>query len=531
MNRHRLPISILAAVLIGGSAVRLVDLGQASFNGDELDHVYAARSIQQGAGAILPSGNEYRRGSDITRIVSFTLGDAGSAETAARLPSAILGIAGLLLIAWVGWRLGGPWTAVWTALLLGIYPQAIIQSRMTRFYTYQLLFGLVALYAGWRPLRRAGAREEPSASEWRADWAWAVVAVAALLLALRVQLTTLTIGLAWAACVVLAAIADGVAGGLGRWRRSVPMQLTGLGFLGLLAFAAVRPGVVGHLIVRAVYVPAWTNPGAILSYYWWLADVFPVLMSLLPLALLAVYLRDRRLAVYLGVWFALPVLLHSLVFPWKGERYILLAVPALFLAGAIGASDGLGALRRELAARLPAGAGAGRLSTAVVAAIALFALATTPAFNRARRIPAIPKAIDWPAALERIEALPGARELPLGSSIGLPALYYWGRVDFVVGSDFLQQPGNRDGRPDMSGALSPQGTPDWYSGAPVLTTPDAIRARYPEAPGIVFAIDTDRWTYDNIDPDLREILRTEGRELCGGRCGSLLLYLWTPERS
>lgn len=529
MNPKALPLLLIAAIVTAGAYVRFVQLDRANFNGDELDHYYAARSIESGGPPLLPSGSVYARSIDFTRMVGFSLRYVEPPELATRLPSTLFGLLSLVLIAAIAWRIAGPWAAVWATALLAIFPEAIVQSRMTRFYTYQLCCGLIALYTGWRSLEGVGTRDDPTVAEWRRAWLWGLVTVVAFYLGTRVQLTTLSVAAAWCVAVIIGAGADLVKRGLHAWRRSFPIQAAAVILTCAVVAMLASPSTVAHAVARSQYVGAWSGPGRALAYYYALSNDLPLIVSLLPLIYLVVIFKNPRLGLYLGIWFAVPLLLHSWVFPWKGIRYILLTLPAMFIATAIAAETAYGATRRWLDARLreggwpePRARGSSALGVALIAG---FVILTTNAFNSARRIPDIPKPIDWKAAAAIIDSLQQAPNVRIGSSMALPALYYWGSVDFVVGTDFLKQPRAGTGVVE----IHPQGTPDWYSGAPTLTEPAAIRRHFPDAPQFIVGVDTDRWKFGNIEQSLRDALIAEGVELCRGRCGDLLLYLWSVD--
>jgi hypothetical protein len=93
-----------------------------------------------------------------------------------------------------------------------------------------------------------------------------------------------------------------------------------------------------------------------------------------------------------------------------------------------------------------------------------------------------------------------------------------------VGREFLEGPLDGELR------VRSEGVVDLYAGRPVLTTPQAIRSAFPAAPGVFIAIDPQQLRAGNIDPGLMPVLRSEGHELCQGRCASLLLYFWPLHR-
>lgn len=511
----------LAVVLLFGGWLRLADLGGPPFVGDELNHYYAATSLAAGNGPQLPSGNEYRRGLDFTQLVRGSMAIVDDPRTAARLPAALLGIISLGLIAAIGWKWGGPWAGVWAALLLAIYPEAVVHSRQTRFYTYQLCFGLIALYAGWKAI----APDEEPRPMVRA--AWLALASAGFLLALRVQLTTLSVITGWFFATALLAVRDVAVYGRRAWTR-FSVAIVSLSLIGGLGWVVLDSSTVGRLLAQASYVALWAGgaPGDLRSYYWELTDAFPVLVALAPVSFLAVWLRRPWLGVYLLSWFAVPLIAHTFLLPWKSERYVFLAIPGLLLATAVALAPGLGALSDRVARTIRAlrpGLGndwAVRIGWGTLMVVAIVPVLTSRALNDSLERPTPQPIRHWSTAAQII-AEAGLETVPLGSSQGLVALYHWPRLDFVVGTDFLEGR-NREPR------LRPVGSPDWYSGVPVLTKPESIRGSFPRARIFAIAVDRARWEYGNIDPDLREALMKEGENLCDDTCGHLLLFRWVP---
>lgn len=518
---RRLPLLVLVLVLLGGSYLRLAHLGRDSYGADELYQRFVAKALLAGEGPVLPSGAEYRRGLDVTRLVAVSMELLGPSQAAARLPTALFGVLNLILFAAVLWGLGGPWVAVWGTAFLAIDPETLSQSRHLRFYTYQLCFGLAALYTGWRALRNSAAPEPPARSEVVRQWLWAGLTVVLFALAARVQVVALTVAIGWGVCVALAALANLRARGWRHWRRNVPLQLTGLGVAGAALGLLLRPGAVLTLLRQSQQVDDFARPEAdnVLAYYHTLNDAFPLLVSLAPLLFLLVGLRRPRLGVYLFTWFAVPVLLHSVALPWKGMRFILLAMPALFAAAALVAAWGAGLLYRRLASRLARAGrpGAARaVAGAAVAGLALWLLATMPAFSRARRAVALPKYGGWEAAAAIARARPELAAVPLGSFQSLRALHYFGRSDFsLIEANTAAAPG--------AAGYSPPLRRFQYTAVPQVAQPE-IRARYAAA-GAVLLVVPER-LLPTLDPALRAALQSEAVELCAGRCEVIRLYHW-----
>ena len=536
MKRNWVGWVVLALVLLAGSYIRVVNLGDSDFGDDELFQFYVAESLERGEGPRLPSGREYLRGIDVSRLVQLSVRHLGPTHVAVRLPSTIFGILGLFLFAGILWTLGGPWVAVWGSLLLAIDPETLIQSRELRFYTYQMIFGLIALYFGWRTLRQAGARETPEHTTVVRQWVWAGITILSLLLAARIQVVSLSVAAGWGVCVAIAAAADVLARGWASWRRSVPVQLVAIGLVGAVLALLIRPDLVAEGIARSQTVPRWAIYGGELQrldYYYRLEGTFPVLLSLLPLIFVVVTLRNPRLGVYLATWFAVPMLLHSLAFPWKGQRFVLLAMPALFAAAAIAAAWGSTALcklvRRTAARwRLPSHLRK-PVANATVAAVSLGLIITTPAFHQMRktvRPSTSPANSQWTRTAEILRSRPDLAQVPIGTGYALHGLYYWDRLDFVVRINGLERSTYRTADGKWVVEYNPMGSPEYKAGRPVLTTPEAIRERFADAGSVLIAFSAGSVEAKNIEPSLYEVLEKEAEDLCRGRCGRTKLYHW-----
>ena len=546
MTRGRLPaLLVLLVVLVAGSWARLHDLGGPELSNDELDLYTVAGSMAAGHGPLLPSGREYARGGDISRLIVLARRVARDHETASRLPSALFGVLDLCLIAAIAWRTIGAWGAVWATLLLAIYPEAVQQSRNTRFYTYQLAFGLAALYTGWRaaaactpPADGVGDRGDGSGRRSRAvarGWGWVLVTLLALLLAMRIQVTTASVAAGWGTALAVLALLDLRRGGRAAWRASVPLQVTVVGLLGVVFVAALSPDTLVGYARLSQHLPPWArmDPSPPLTYYYALVEALPIVVSLTPIIFLTAIWRQPRFGIYLLCWFAVPLLLHSFVFPFRAQRFILLAVPALFLATAIAAVAAADSLRRVTQAALATRVGAERAAAAaalLVFVVALGATITTPAFSLARKADRESQRLHptrWRSVQQVLAGIPGSDTIPLGVTEAMQALHYIGRADFIVTLGTREQ-ALTIGFPLRDSSRAPLDTlvRDAYTGAPILETVPRIRARWPRAPAILLAVDPVRGMA-RLSPSLSAALR-DAEDLCAGRCDGMRLYLWRP---
>lgn len=535
--KHRIPLLLVVVILAGGCYLRFANLGLNTLASDEMNHYFVGQSLQQSGEPLLPSQTRYTRGLEYSTMVAAALPHFNQMEVAVRFPSAVIGSLCLLVFAVMAWRIAGPWAAVFGTLLLAIYPEGLRLSRFGRFYTLQLLAGLIAMYTGWRLLRDPLTPEELNRRRLLRDWGWALLTMIAFGYGASVQLTTISVAAGFFTFVAIIGLRDLRLLGRRAWAWSVPWQLTAIAASVGLVLLAARFDLARSLLQEARTMPMWARlsaegPGPISSYFRAISDDLPLVISLSPLIFIVAIFLNRRLGGLLLAWFAVPLFLHSVVFPWKSERYVLLAIPALFLATAIAASAGATALYRYLADRLehwqppmarPRGAA---LATVFIVCCAII---TTPAFNVAHRLVRLKQSAGWSESLALLEKRPELAALPIGSAQPLVALHYWRRLDFTVQRALLES-WSRDsttGGFDNPYRIKPMGSPDVYAGRPTLTTADAIRQQFGDRGGVVIGIDEKYLTFDNIDPTLRDALDREGRELCEGRCGSMRLYHWT----
>lgn len=537
MSTRALPLLVLTLVVLAGTYFRMADLGKSDFGADELYQVYAAQSLQEGNGPRLPSGRIYTRGIDVTHLVRLSVEQFGPSRWAVRLPSAFFGVLSLVAFAAVIWSMAGPWAAVWATALLAVYPEAVEQSRALRFYAYQLFWGILALYTGWRTLREAGLSTGPTRAQMLMHWGWAAMTLVFLSMAVRVQVVTLSVAAGWGVCVLLAAAADLFARGTTALRTSMPLQLTTAGVLALLLLLVTVPHELLGLVKRSQSVPAWAvaaGTGSPLTYYYSLSETYPILVGLLPLILLACIIWRPRLGLYFTIWFSVPLFLHSLIFPWKASRYVLLAMPALFGAAGVAAAWGAGSLRRWLAeagGRLSVSTlMRDRLASAFVGFASVVFWATMPAVSRVRSEIDSPSSQPWSVAASIVQSRPDLAGVPVGHMRPLHALMYFDRLDFIVKRSSLPALDDPGSVEEWQSVLAPPGTLDNEVGRPVLPTPDLIREWFRDAGSVLIGFDTTYVRIDNVDDELYRVLTAEADELCQGRCGRMNLYHWPLTR-
>lgn len=137
----------LVAVIMGGSSLLLWDLGFEGLQNDESVSVSAALGILESGAPEYPSGVWYTRSPLYHYLLAFFIALLGHTPETVRLPSAITGIAFLVMMYRVACDISSRRTvALLTVGLLAISPWEILMARSARFYILMQLFATAAIY-------------------------------------------------------------------------------------------------------------------------------------------------------------------------------------------------------------------------------------------------------------------------------------------------------------------------------------------------------------------------------------------------
>ncbi|MCK0168497.1 hypothetical protein MWU52_13105 [Jannaschia sp. S6380] len=378
---------IIAAVLVAAAFAMAFRVGLLGAPGefDEFYHLLAARGlVETGHPAILEG--EYRRGLLFTRMIAglFELTGRNGLGTA-RLISVLAGAAiPALLVLWVA-RAAGPWPAALAGLFAVLWPQAIIEAQLARFYAFHVLFflaGAIAMYAATVSIL-AGKRAR--------GLAFALLGVLCWGVALRLQVVTI---------IGIAAVLSGAAA------LSVPRVATtrsralALAVLVIAAAAgALAVAILTDLGAKAVAFYRWTpeHAAALRNYQGFYFDQMErgwgLLWYVTPLLALAAFRVRPGLTVYCGLAFAVCFVVHSFG-GMKALRYLSYAMPFLFVIWGLGLSAMAAGVARRFGGR-------GRAATLAVAMIVI--LLATPFGSRSLELAAgrgLPARGDWRGAAE-----------------------------------------------------------------------------------------------------------------------------------
>ncbi|MFH1279167.1 MAG: hypothetical protein ABIK65_12405 [Candidatus Eisenbacteria bacterium] len=484
----------VAAVILIALLVRLPNLGHTPFV-DELNHVLAARSFVEDGEMRLPGGGGYGRAKLFTHAVAALFRIFGESLAVARIPALLAGVA-LVTALFLWLRRNAGVLAAWIgALLFCFYPESIYLSQISRFYTLQALF----LWIGATQIYRIA--EDP---ENRETWLRAgAISVVSLLLAVHFQLLSL-IGAGCVAVWAGAALAPWIGAKARTSPRPAFLFAALLAAAALVLFLAWRSGRVAGLWDfyrnRADLWAAGSGDSR-RFYHWILLGLYPTIWPLFPFLAIFALLRRPRPASFAVTVFVLVFLIQSGA-SWKAERYLFYAMPYFFGAVGIALSDliSLTAGRwaegiRSLAGRRSLPMPAGRIATVLVAGALLIAAlwndATPIAWKMLTEedarwnLPQIYRGEpDWVAAEPTVRPYLDEGAALVASS-ALKALWAWGRIDYILSRDRLNDVGRKGPRKEMENW--------WKIARPVLSEVPSLERITAEHPLGIVVIEQGSW--------------------------------------
>ncbi|WP_394729131.1 hypothetical protein [Altererythrobacter sp. GH1-8] len=381
LNERRNPgfsltVWLVLGLLVLAFVLRLLGLSTREVHPDEWYHVLAGASWANGEGLTYVRGI-YDRAWPFTMATGLAHSWLGlDGFMAARFPSLLAGVVCVWLIYVLGKRTASPAVGLIAAAILAFDHMGIEWSQIGRFYTLQTacILGLACIFAG----PSFGA---PRAAPMRTLIA-VLVAAGIALLALLLQVISI-LGIA-GLVLFLFTRTPYFSIEFARtpsWQRTALAILIVVGFvIGMAGFVMMWPEL------RATQ--AWTAHEADNFMYYddYMRAMYGVLWPLTPLAVL-IGLSHSRKAILLALSVIIPVLLVQSLGGMKAPRYIMQAIPFIFLLWAVGLRSGFLWLAGMIRDRVPFGnIGPGRIvsNTAALAVLA-FALAGNLSFREAAK--------------------------------------------------------------------------------------------------------------------------------------------------
>jgi hypothetical protein len=414
-------------------AVRLIHVDHPGYY-DEFYHSLAASSML-GENSTAIQEFHYGRAPQFTWIVSLFFQLFGENLVTARLPSVLAGSASVLVLYLMARSVAGPVAGRVSALLLCFDPHAMFLSQICRFYALHgltFMLGSLALYYVIRgPLR---------------SWSTMTYALAAaILLVLSARLTPITsVGVAalilWAATDI-------------KWREWHSLPAIDRGILLLLMLCAA---VAAYKILPFSHISRYYQGAPIfLEDHRWapgyyverLLNFYPLILGLLPIAVLAGLRNFRRFTWFCAVIFGCVILVHSGAAA-KQMRYIYYVMPYMYaivgIASAV-AWPGLKRLSQQILIDIPPtrwapGSWQTALTLVLSTVVLLIAVMSNTGFRISHGMLSTTDA-EWPENYIRHKpsdweaATPLLRDIASGSDViissaGVKALYYLGHFDY-----------------------------------------------------------------------------------------------------
>ncbi len=535
LRENRIFVLLLVLIVLVGTILRFWSLDRQQMSSAELEYHYAARSVAQGSGPVLPSGESLNRGGLLIRSIASLQASLRDAESAARIPSAALGSIALIFFAGITWLIAGPWAALVATFLLAFHPESIRQSRTAGLYSFQQLCGVVALGAGWLATSQSAPQQKSRPADLARRWIWAVLAGFAFLLAGLAHLSAGTVLVGFAAWLLMLAAATVWINGPRAILGNLAAQLVIVGLLGGIALFIVEPNLLGLIRSKIADSSGTTGEtgGGAGFYISVLGSQFGWVLTLLPLLALLAFRKYTWLTLFLAFWFVVPLIEHSLLIARKEERMLLMATPALFMLAGLAVAEGREILARAINVHarewLPSYRSAVRAGDQITWAIIVFALVTLPAMAVSLRVPnegSTAAKAEWAALRRTLEATPAAANVPVGFTEPLVALQYLGRSDIAIGARLgaLLNPAATKRAWARFRPANDSVSLERFSGAVLGRTMNEIRSAFLPY-GEVYAVLDSRAPYTGmIDGSILAELDQNGVELCRGRCGHLRLY-------
>jgi hypothetical protein len=519
-------------VLIFATAWRLPGMFQ-EWAGDELYHFLAARQYLVDGTLSIGGGEPYSRGKALTLVAANLMRVFGQTAFVARLPALLCGsLAVAVLYLWIR-SYGERTAAVVAAFFLAVDPESVKLSQMVRFYTPQLLLFLIGVIATSELLERR--------RDLFATLAFAAVAAASLLFAYQLQVVTLIgiFGLGLYAALVMGQPL------LASAREAWPVRLVlllviavGLG----AGFQAFRSGFVGELLSLASYTDQWglesaRNPAFYVGH---MLDGYPGLWTAFGLAAVLAATRQLRLTLLCVSIFGTAFGVHSLL-AWKADRYLFYSIPFFFVVFGLAFARVAGpfaALVEGLVQRSPALRTRPRLAraarNAILAGVILFAALSHPALIRSVRSlfldpsyrhPGMGEgSISWSRASQVLKPLMKQTDAVVTTD-DLKAIYYLGRVDYVLHRDHLFENRSAEQGP------RPEFSIDVRINRPVVSEPASIaRLMACHESGLIVAQDWALGTSYWVPQDTRRFIAEHGEPIPLPPEWGISVFRWTTPR-
>ncbi len=341
---HRIQIyAMVFFILCIAALLRFAHLGDADFGLDEILHVHVAKELAEGKPPVLPSGQHYDRSLLFSSLVSVAGILGGFNEFALRVPSVMLGILLVFLVYWLTARWFSVPAGLVAAFMVTFSPIEIAHSREVRMYAlFQCLFLLVLFffYEGMNtsPHKSSSGnkvvkRIQEVGTIFQIRPFFLLTAMGLFFLAFETQHLILP-GLSGVLVYIF------VMGGLGWLMKDVSifnrLKYSTVCLVIVVGFASLTlliPEIQGKIVQSVTKVPPWNKEVAQNWQYYRhiLFDEYPIVFGSLAVSMGYCLAKKPGVSLFVCLAFAVPFLIHSIVFQQKTYRYILYILPLMYM--------------------------------------------------------------------------------------------------------------------------------------------------------------------------------------------------------
>lgn len=325
---------ILLIILGCAFFIRYLSLQEFTFNTDELNHLYSAKSILLCGKPLLPSGEQYNRALCFTYLCALSL-KIFHTDIAVRYFSLLFGLLTIFVLFILCRKWFGSMCAFIVATLLTLSPDSIILSFYCRMYAMQQFLYLAMIYVGFKWLEYNTSNDFFSLFKPMRRFVWLCVFLFVFVLAVHIQILSATILVVfWMYCFVMAIIVF-IQQGMLQLAKNKYTALIGISFLLVLAMLFYDYSFIYKIYHNCTTSLSWAKADTnnIRFYYHVFKHKYTLLWILYPLCLVIFLLdeRNKKKSILIALSFVVPFMVHSLFFATKTQRYIFYILPYLLI--------------------------------------------------------------------------------------------------------------------------------------------------------------------------------------------------------
>ena len=261
---------------------------------------------------------------------------------AARLPSVLFNI----LFIFSGYFIIKNWynknSAIIFCIIMGFSPYILQITRQSRMYTAFQLFYFLGTYLFWVGFERSGRIHSFEAfknmeQKYDINIIYIVIALIIFFVSYHFHQLTLTFAFVIWFYIVIVLFSNPSKISISeilKYKYGIALALSiGIALLILI----IHPGYYVSMLHGAIRLPGWKmgEHVDVKLFSWILRAESPIFFFLYPISTLYIIKKDFKKGLYIVLSFLIPFLLHSFVFKWKEERFMMYFYPFYILSIAV----------------------------------------------------------------------------------------------------------------------------------------------------------------------------------------------------